>query len=83
MQGTWQAIPGSKSFQIKLAKDLPEDVVMILNDKPLLTRLKDIPPPDGKPLWVTYRQADRTVMFNSNGKDPSSLGKLEYSRWGI
>ena len=82
VQGTWQAIPGSKSFQIKLAKDLPEDVVMILNDKPLLTRLKDIPPPDGKPLWVTYRKADRTVMFNSNGKDPSSLGSLKYSRLG-
>ena len=82
VQSAWQAIPGSKCFQIKLAKDLPKDVVMILNGKPLLTRMKDTPPPDGKPLWVTYRKADRTLMFNSNGKAPSSLGSLEYSRLG-
>jgi hypothetical protein len=82
VEGTWQAIPGSKSFQIKLAKDLPDDVVVILNDKPLRTQAKDTPPPNDKPLWVTYRKADRTLMFNTNGKDPSSLGKLEYSRLG-
>jgi hypothetical protein len=89
MEGKWEPIPGgkpngapSRSFQVKLAKDLPDDVVVILNEKPLLTRVKDTPPPDGKPLWVTYRKADRTLMFNANGKDPSSLGKLEYSRLG-
>ena len=80
VEGKWEPVPGSKSFQIKLAKDVPDDLVLILNERPLNTKLKHGPPPDGRALWATYRKADRTLMLNNNGKDPSLLGKLEYSR---
>jgi hypothetical protein len=79
--GKWRPIPGSsKCFQLTLSKDVPDDVMLILNGKALNTHAKGTPPPDDKQLWVTYRKSDKTLMFNSNGKDPATLGKLEYSR---
>ena len=38
--GHWEPVPGSQSFQIKLARDMPDDLVLILNE-PLNTKLKE------------------------------------------
>ena len=33
VEGKWEPVPGSRSFQIKLAKDVPDDLVLILNER--------------------------------------------------
>ncbi len=80
MQGDWEPIPGSKSFRIKLTADVPDDFLLLLNDKPILTWPQDSPPKDEKVNWASYRKSDRTFMFNTGGKNPNALGKFEYGR---
>jgi hypothetical protein len=78
--GDWRPIAGTKSFQVTLTADMPADFVPLLSDKPLITFMQDAPPKDDKPNWGAYRKSDRTLMFNSGGKDPAALGKWTYSR---
>ena len=78
--GKWEAIPGSKSWRIRLAADVPEDFMVVLDEKAILTFYQDAPPKDEKVNWATYRKADRTLMFNANGKNPGALGRFEYGR---
>ncbi len=86
-EGAWKPIGGNKpaaspsrSFQITLNQDVPEDFLVLLDGKPIVTWMKDAPPGDEKVNQATYRKADRTLMFNSNGIDPSTLGRFEYGR---
>src|ERR1017187_5769976 len=79
-EGKWEPIPGSKCWRVKLTGEMPEDLMVILNDKGILTFNEDGPPKDDKLNWATYRKADHTLMFNAAGKDPASLGKFEYGR---
>ena len=79
-QGDWQPMPGSKSWQIKLTADMPQDFLLLLNGKAILTWIQDTPPKDEKVNWASYRRSDRTLMFNANGKNPGQLGKFQYGR---
>lgn len=78
--GDWKAVQGSKSYQVKVASDVPEDFLVLLDDKPIITFMQDAPPKDEKPNRASYRKSDRMLRFNANGKDPSTLGKWEYGR---
>jgi len=78
--GDWQPIEGSKSYQVRLANDVPEDFLVLLDGKPTITFMQDGPPKDETPNRATFRKSDRMLMFNANGKDPSALGKWEYGR---
>ena len=78
--GEWQPIPGSKSWQIRLTQDVPEDFLVLLDGKAILTWPQDGPPKDEKVNWASYRRSDRTLMFNANGRNPAQLGRFEYGR---
>ena len=80
VQGDWQPVPGSKSCRIKLTADVPDDFLLLLDGKAILTWPQDSPPKDEKVNWASYRKSDRTLMFNANGKNPAALGKFEYGR---
>ena len=80
VEGEWAPVKGSKSYQIRLKQDVPEDFLVLLNDKAILTWNQDTPPKDEKVNWAAYRKSDRTLMFNAGGKNPSTLGKFEYGR---
>jgi hypothetical protein len=80
VQGDWQRIPGSQSWQIKLTEDVPQDFLLLLDGKAILTWTQDGPPRDEKVNWAAYRRSDRTLMFNAKGKDPGRLGKFQYGR---
>ena len=47
VQGDWKPIPGSKSWQIRLTRDVPEDFLVLLDGKAILTWPQDRPPPAG------------------------------------
>jgi hypothetical protein len=79
-EGKWKPVEGSKSFQITLDQDVPEDFLVLLDGKPIVTWMKDAPPPAEKINQAAYRKADRALMFNANGKDPATLGRFEYGR---
>jgi hypothetical protein len=78
--GQWKPIAGSKSFQIKLTQEVPDDFLVLLDGKPIVTWTKNAPPADDKVNQATYRKADRTLMFNANGKDPATQGRFAYGR---
>ena len=80
VQGDWQPVLGSKSFQVKLTTQVPDDFLVLLDGKPILTWPQDSPPKDDKVNWASYRKSDRTLMFNTGGKNPGGLGKFEYGR---
>ena len=80
VQGDWQRIPGSQSWQIKLTEDVPQDFLLLLDGKAILTWTQDGPPRDEKVNWAAYRRSDRTLMFNAKGKNPGRLGKFQYGR---
>jgi hypothetical protein len=80
VEGKWRPAQGSKSFQIKLTQDMPDDFLVLLDEKPIVTWMKDAPPPDDKVNQAAYRKSDRTLMFNANGKNPAMLGRFEYGR---
>jgi hypothetical protein len=78
--GDWQPIANSKSFQTKLTQDVPEDFLVLLDGKAILTWMQDTPPKDDKLNWASYRKSDRTLMFNAGGKHPDQAGKFEFGR---
>lgn len=80
VQGDWLPTPGSKSYQVKLTRDVPEDFLVLLDGKAILTWMQDGPPKDEKVRWASYRKSDRTLMFNAGGKNPGALGRFEYGR---
>jgi len=78
--GSWQPIAGSKSFQITLTEEMPDDFVLVLNDRAVATLKQDTPPGDDQLNIAAYRKGDRTLMFSTGGKDPATLGTLAYGR---
>jgi len=80
VQGEWQPIPGSKCWQIRLTQDVPDDFLVLLDGKAILTWPQDGPPKDEKVNWASYRRSERTLMFNANGRNPGQLGQFAYGR---
>ena len=76
----WKPIAGSKSFSTVLPEPVPDDMLVLADDKPVVTQLKDAPPKDNQLIWATYRKSDRTLMFNANGKNPAEGVTLRYIR---
>ena len=67
----WKPVEKSKSYGVKLPAGQPKDLTVVLNGKPIVTEPKDIPPPDDKAKWATYRASDRTLMLNLGGAGPA------------
>jgi hypothetical protein len=65
---------------VQLEQPLPDDGLVVLNDKPTFTLHQDAPPKEDKINWFSYRKSDRTLMMNSNSKDPTPLGQMLYGR---
>ena len=58
----WRPLKGSKSWAVTLPAAPPEDAIVILDGKPIVTQLKDTPPEGSRLDWATYRAADRTLI---------------------
>ncbi len=67
----WKPIEKSRSYGVKLPGGQPKDLTVVLDGKPIVTEPKDIPPPDDKARWATYRASDRTLMLNLGGEGPA------------
>lgn len=76
----WKPIAGSKSWSVVLPEKQPEDMVVVLNGKAMVTEHQDKPPLDSDLDWATYRASDRTLMINADGKNPAEAGKLKLGR---
>jgi hypothetical protein len=76
----WQPIPNSKSFAAVLPEPPPDDLLVLIGDKPVVTQLRDAPPKDDQVAWATYRKSNRTLMINANGRNPAEAGYRQYSR---
>ena len=76
----WAQIPGSKSWATQLPADSPDNPMVILDDKPIVTQLRDTPPRDEDEKWATYRKSDRTLMINASGVNPAANHKLRLAR---
>jgi hypothetical protein len=80
VDGKWEPLANSKSWQIKLSQDVPEDMLVLLEGQHIVTFMQDGPPKDDIPDRAAYRKSDRTLFFNAGGKDPGTLGKFDYGR---
>jgi hypothetical protein len=78
VEGKWEPIPGSKSWSIKLTADVPEDFILVLNEKAIQTFAQEGPPMEVNK--AAYHKADRTLTFNTDGKNPNEMGRFEYGR---
>jgi hypothetical protein len=90
----WQPIPGHKSFEVKLPDDTPDDMLVILDGKPMATqyvaenvaeqanglKCRDAPPDDAKLNWAIYRKSDRTLMVNTGDGNPAAMHKIQRAR---
>jgi hypothetical protein len=56
-QSNWEPVPGSTSWQIKLQADVPEDFLLLLDGKAILTWPQDGPPRDDKVNSASYRKS--------------------------
>ena len=79
----WKPIPGTKSFQTVLPEPAPDDMLLLADDKPVVTQYKNTPPKDDQVVWGIYDKATRTLMYNANGKNPAQAAKMEYIRRNI
>ncbi|MEI7903634.1 MAG: right-handed parallel beta-helix repeat-containing protein, partial [bacterium] len=70
----WEPIEGHKSFQVQLPEGTPDDMIVILDGKPIPTQFcgidpkklnpiffKEGPPDDNKLNWAIYRISDQTT----------------------
>jgi len=78
----WQPVPGSKSFRTVLPEQTPDDMLLLVDDKAVITLYKAVPPKDDQAGWGAYDKATRTLMFNANGKNPAQAAKMQYIRRG-
>jgi len=90
----WTPIEGHKSFQVQLPEGTPDDLIVILDGKPMATqyvaenvpdnavgvKCKDAPPDDNKLNWAVYRNRDRTLMVNTGDGNPATMHKVQYAR---
>ena len=75
----WKPVEKSRSYRVKLPGGQPKDLTVVLDGKPIVTEPKDIPPPDNKAKWATYRASDRTLMLNLGGAGPAGH-RIQLSR---
>jgi hypothetical protein len=79
--GEWKAVPNSRSWSVQLPEGTPDDLIVILDGKPIVTQRKDTPPDEKDTMWATYRKLDRTLMVVAEGKDnPAAAHKLQLAR---
>ena len=76
----WQPIGGRKSYQVQLPAGTPDDLIVILHGRPIVTQRKEVPPADDLLNWATYRAGDRTLMVNTGDGNPAALHKLQFAR---
>jgi hypothetical protein len=76
----WRPVAGRKSWQVRLPANAPNDLIVILDGKPIVTQRKDGPPADDTLNWATYRRADRTLMVNTGDGNPAALHKVQRAR---
>ncbi len=76
----WKPIDGHKSYSVQMPEGTPEDVIVILEGRPIVTQRKDDPPPDDQLNWATYRVKDRTLMVNTGDGNPAALHKVQFAR---
>ena len=64
----WKPIDGRKSYQVRLPTDTPNDSVVILNGRPIVTQRRDTPPADDLLNWATpsLSRADRGPAGSSD-----------------
>ena len=76
----WQPIARKKSYEVRLPEDAPEDLVVIIDGKPMVTQLKDVPPANDVLNWAHYRKTDRMLMINTGDGNPAAMHKLQLAR---
>ena len=58
----------------------PDDLIVILEGRPIVTQRKDVPPADDLLNWATYRTRDRVLMVNTGDGNPAAMHKLQFAR---
>jgi len=76
----WKPIAGHKSFQVQLPEGTPEDPMVILDGKPIVTLRKDALPADDVYNWAHYRVKDRTLIVNTGDGNPAAAHKMQFAR---
>ena len=76
----WKPIDGHKSYQVQMPEGTPQDLIVILEGRPIVTQRKDVPPADDTLNWATYRTSDRTLMVNTGDGNPAAIHKLGFAR---
>ncbi len=76
----WKPIGDRKSYRVQMPADTPDDLIVILDGRPIVTQRKDAPPADDLLNWATYRSGDRTLMVNTGDGNPAALHQVQFAR---
>ena len=76
----WKAVGGRKSYQVQMPAGTPDDMIVILDSRPIVTQRKDVPPADDLLNWATYRTTDRTLMVNTGDGNPAAMHRVQFAR---
>ena len=76
----WEPIDGSQSYRVQMPAGTPDDLIVILAGKPIVTQRKETPPADDRLHWATYRVRDRMLMVNTGDGNPAAMHKLQFAR---
>ena len=76
----WKPVGGRKSYQVQMPAGTPDDLIVILDGRPIVTQRKDVPPADDLLNWATYRTADRTLMVNTGDGNPAAMHRVQFAR---
>jgi len=76
----WKPVENTKSWSVQIPAGQPEDLIVVLDDKGIVTENKDTPPLDDDVNWATYRSGDSTLMINAGGANPVATHKVQLGR---
>jgi hypothetical protein len=76
----WKPLSNSRSWAVQLPAEPPPDLVVILDDKPIVTQYTNTLPAESNINWATYRAADRTLMVNAGSNNPAAEHTLQSAR---
>jgi hypothetical protein len=77
----WKPVPNSKSWAVQLPEEPAEDLIVILDGKPIVTQRKGTPPDEKEEMWATYDPTGRTLMVIAEGTgNPAAAHKLQLAR---
>lgn len=76
----WQPIQGRPSYQVSMPAGTPEDLIVILDGRPIVTQYRGTPPDDDKLNWATYRRSDRVLVVNTGDGNPAAVHKAQFAR---